>query len=116
MKHNIIIHPRNTGKQQRLHELLSDFLRDKQIIGQKLNLIGEQQLIHRAQCRAIRDMQRENEKMRAALTKIHERMRVPAGNRRFMQIAGPARECINLAKPFAQTTKPFTQIPEQTEQ
>jgi hypothetical protein len=40
-----------------------------------------------------------------ALEKVHERMQGPANNRRFMQIAGPARECLNLAKPFLPNEK-----------
>jgi hypothetical protein len=50
--------------------------------------------------RQIERLQRDNAAMTSAMVKIHERMKGPASNQRFMQIAGPARECLNLAKPF----------------
>jgi hypothetical protein len=32
--------------------------------------------------------------------KIRNSMKTPANNRTFMQIAGPARECLNITRPF----------------
>ena len=84
----------------RLRELLEDYVRDKRQIGKDLGLPEEERLHHRFQRRIICDLQRENRMMKMALAKVHERMQGPANNRRFMQIAGPARECLNLAKPF----------------
>lgn len=40
------------------------------------------------------------------LRKISQIMQGPANNRRFMQIAGPARECINLTKKFVEPPPP----------
>ena len=85
---------------ERLRELLEDYIRDKRQVGKDLGLLTGDQLCHRFQLRAIINLQFENRKMKAALAKIHERMQGPANNRRIMQIAGPARECLNLAKPF----------------
>lgn len=87
-------------EKNRLQELLDDYIRDKRQIGKDLGLSEDERLHHRFQRRIICDLQRENRMMRMALEKVHERMQGPANNRRFMQIAGPARECINLAKPF----------------
>ena len=84
----------------RLRELLEDYVRDKRQIGKDLGLPEDERLHHRFQRRVIFDLQRENRMMKMALAKVYERMQDPANNRRFMQIAGPARECINLAKPF----------------
>lgn len=84
----------------RLRELLEDYVRDKRQIGKDLGLPENERLHHRSQRRIIFDLQRENRMMRMALKKVYERMQGPASNRRLMQIAGPARECINLAKPF----------------
>ena len=50
--------------------------------------------------RQIERLQRDNAAMTSVMVKIHERMQGPASNKRFMQIAGPARECLNLTKPF----------------
>lgn len=88
----------------RLRELLEDYIRDKRQVGKDLGLLTGDQLCHRFQLRAIFNLQFENRKMKAAMEKIHERMQGPANNRRFMQIAGPARECLNLAKPFLHNT------------
>jgi hypothetical protein len=87
-------------ERNRLRELLEDYVRDKKQIGKDLGLPEDARLHHRFQRRIICDLQRENRMMRMALEKVHERMQGPASNRRFMQIAGPARECLNLAKPF----------------
>ena len=87
-------------ERNRLRELLDDYIRDKRQIGKDLGLSEDERLHHRFQRRIICDLQRENRMMRMALEKVHERMQGPANNRRFMQIAGPARECLNLAKPF----------------
>ena len=84
----------------RLAELVADYERDKRQIGKDLGLPENERMHHRFQRRIICDLQRENRMMRMALEKVHERMQGPANNRRFMQIAGPARECLNLAKPF----------------
>lgn len=46
----------------------------------------------------ILDLQRQRDAAREALRQIAERLNHPAGNMRFMQIAGPARECINIVK------------------
>ena len=87
-------------ERNRLREMLDDYLRDKRQIGKDLGLPDDERLHHRFQRRIICDLQRENRMMKMALEKVHERMQGPANNRRFMQIAGPARECLNLAKPF----------------
>lgn len=87
-------------ERNRLQELLDDYIRDKRQIGKDLGLPEDERLHHRFQRRIICDLQRENRMMKMALGKVHERMQGPANNRRFMQIAGPARECLNLAKPF----------------
>lgn len=42
----------------------------------------------------------ENEAMRRTLSEIRKILQGPASNMRFMQIANPARQCINLIKPF----------------
>lgn len=89
----------------RLRELLEDYVRDKRQIGKDLGLPENERLHHRSQRRIIFDLQRENRMMRMALKKVYERMQGPASNRRLMQIAGPARECINLAKPFLPNTQ-----------
>jgi hypothetical protein len=98
----------------RLRELLEDYVRDKRQIGKDLGLPEEERLHHRFQRRIICDLQRENRMMKMALVKVHERMQGPANNRRFMQIAGPARECLNLAKPFLPNTTtqaaPFAKV------
>jgi hypothetical protein len=86
-------------------ELIGDYERDKRQIGKDLGLGEDERLHHKFQRRIIFDLQRENQMMKAALGKIHERMIGPANNRTFMQIAGPARECINLSKPFINQPK-----------
>ena len=50
--------------------------------------------------RQIERLRRDNAAMTSVMVKIHERMKGPAANQRLMQIAGPARECLNLTKPF----------------
>lgn len=88
----------------RLRELLDDYFRDKRQIGKELGLSEDSQMSHSAQRRKIRALQYDNRRMVAALHKIREVMQGPANNRRFMQIAGPARECLNLTKPFITST------------
>lgn len=46
----------------------------------------------------ILDLQSQRDKAHNALRAIKVRLERPAANRRFMQIAGPARECINIVK------------------
>lgn len=50
--------------------------------------------------RQIERLQQDNAKMTSVMVKIHERMKGQASNQRYMQIAGPARECLNLTRPF----------------
>jgi hypothetical protein len=84
-------------------ELLADYERDKRQIGKDLGLEDADQMHHRFQRRKIFDLQRENREMKAALLKIRNAMKTPANNRTFMQIAGPARECLNITRPFCKT-------------
>lgn len=46
----------------------------------------------------IIDLQRQRDKAHNALREIKARLEGPAGNRRFMQIAEPARACLNIIK------------------
>lgn len=41
---------------------------------------------------------KKEKELEAALLKIREIMLIPAGNRKFMQIARPAREVLNIIK------------------
>lgn len=50
--------------------------------------------------RRVRTLEYQAERMKRAMTLMMETLRVPAADRKFMQIAGPARRCINLIKPF----------------
>lgn len=45
---------------QRLDELLSDYVRDKRIIGEALGLVGENAMIHFSQMRAILALQEQS--------------------------------------------------------
>ena len=55
--------------------------------------------------RQIERLHRDNAAMTSVMAKIHELMQGPASNQRYMQIAGPARECLNLTKPFLPLTQ-----------
>jgi wobble nucleotide-excising tRNase len=46
------------------------------------------------------NLRKENADLHQIIVKINEIMIPLASNRRFMQIAGPARQCLNLTKPF----------------
>jgi len=46
----------------------------------------------------VLDLQAQRDKAHNILRQIAERLKGPASNMRFMQIAGPARECRNLIK------------------
>lgn len=42
------------------------------------------------------DLVKENRKLKSALLNIKEVLAKPASNRTMMQIAGPARQCLNI--------------------
>ena len=50
--------------------------------------------------RRIRALEYQDDRMNRAFALVYETLKVPAANQKFMQIAGPARRCINLIKPF----------------
>ena len=91
-------------KNNRALELLEDYERDKRQIGKDLGLTESEQLVHRFQRRAIFDLQREKKAMKEAMAKINQIMHAPASNRTFMQVAGPARQVMNITNKFS--TKP----------
>ena len=65
-----------------------------------LSILERHNLAIKAEVRKKRKLQQETKAMRNALRNIYEELKVPAGNQRMMQIARPARTCMNLAKPF----------------
>ena len=67
-------------------------------LGDQIALEGVAKLIaaYKTQRDEIKTLRRRVSRFEAALNKIKTVMKNPAGNRRFMQIAGPAREVINI--------------------
>jgi len=45
-------------------------------------------------------LKQENEQMKRLMGQVAQVLLPCAANRRFMQIAGPARQCLNLVKPY----------------
>jgi len=48
--------------------------------------------------KTIEELTKENEELRTALMQLRAIMERPASNMRFMQIAGPARQALNIIK------------------
>ena len=85
---------------EKLRSMIRTLVQEKAKLGKELDLTEPHTLVHAEQKKKIRSLVNENYNMRWTINRINSVLQSPASNRKFMQIARPARECINLTKPF----------------
>ncbi len=85
---------------EKIRSMLRILLQERKKLGKELGLDEAVLSDHTKQKLKIRQLVGENSRLLMALKSIVDVLQPAAGNRKFMQIARPARECLNILKPF----------------